>query len=34
LLQGDKILKVEVGGGTSQLISWKFYLKLDQGFKR
>jgi len=29
----DKILKVEVGGGTSKLISWKHCGKSNQGLK-
>jgi hypothetical protein len=33
LQEKDKSLKVEVGGNTSQFISWKLYLKLDQRFK-
>jgi hypothetical protein len=33
LQEGDMILKVEVGGGKFGLISWKLYLKANQGFK-
>ncbi len=29
--EGDKILKVEIGGGTSKFISWRLYLKSYQG---
>jgi hypothetical protein len=30
---GDKILRVEVSGSLSQLVSWKSCQKLDQKFK-
>jgi hypothetical protein len=33
LQEGDMILKAEAGGGMSRLISWKLYLKSNQGLK-
>jgi hypothetical protein len=33
LQEGDMILKVEAGGGMSGLISWKLFLKSNQGLK-
>jgi len=31
--EGDKILRVEVGGGMSRFISWRLYIKSNQGLK-
>jgi hypothetical protein len=33
LQEGKKILKVEIGGGTSRLISWRLSIKPSQGLK-
>jgi hypothetical protein len=29
--EGDRFLRVEIGGGTSKFISWRLYLKSYQG---